>query len=38
MQTEPSQVVRQLGNSEHVHQVEEQLDVRDPLRAGPVPQ
>ena len=32
------QVVRQLGDREHVHQVEEQLDVRDPLLAGTVPQ
>jgi len=32
------QVVRRLGDGEHVHQVEEQLDVRDPLHAGPVPQ
>jgi uncharacterized protein (DUF2236 family) len=32
------QVVRQLGDREHVHQVEEQLDVRDPLQAGAVPE
>ena len=32
------QVMRQLGDGEDVHQVEEQLDVRDPLHAGPVPQ
>ena len=32
------QVVRQLGDREHVHQVEEQLDVRDPLRAGTITQ
>ena len=32
------QVVRQLGDREHVHQVEEQLDVGDPLRAGTVTQ
>jgi hypothetical protein len=32
------QVMRELGDGEHVDQVEEQLDVRDPLRPGPVPQ
>jgi hypothetical protein len=32
------QVVRQLRDREYVHQVEEQLDVRDPLHAGPVPE
>jgi MFS family permease len=32
------QVVRQLGNREDVHQIEEQLDVRNPLLTGTVPQ
>ena len=31
------QVVRDLGHREHVDQVEEQLDVGDPLGAGPRP-
>jgi hypothetical protein len=30
--------VLQLGDREHVHQVEEQFDVGDPLHAGTIPE